>query len=100
MMKFESSRSIGTFLENYNNFKDKFGIKFELKDMTEHNWLVHGKKMYWWTTNNLKKDPDFNATLLNVKRFEDYTIIDVESYQSGQKFSIICLNEKMVSKVK
>lgn len=102
MMEFKNDRSVNTFLKNLDNFKNKFSIKYEIKDQTSLNWMFKGKMLYWWEKNNLSQDPDYNATILDIQVYDNYDmyIVDIESYLTGQKYSIILNAKNLVSKVK
>ena len=102
MMEFKNERSVGTFLKNLDNFRNKFSIKYEIKDQTSLNWLFKGKTLYWWEKNSLTQDPDYNATILDIQVYDNHNmyIVDIESYLTGQKYSVVFNSEKLVSRVK
>ena len=102
MMEFKNERSVGTFLNNLKIFSNKFNIKYEIKDQTSTNWMFKGKTLYWWEKNNLTQDPDYNATILDIRVYDSYNmyIVDIESYLTGQKYSVVFNSKKLVSKVK
>jgi hypothetical protein len=92
MMEFKTIRSVSTFLENVDSFRSKFNAPYTIRDFTETNWMIHGKKIYWWD-GEAKGDPQFNESIVSAQVFDDITVINIEDFRSGKHFSLICDNK-------